>query len=94
MEIEREFARLEDLQAQFAGLVDFCRQAGEWQRNELPIRHSLARYEDHARRLRRIQDTFNLNAPGIRSERPGIWVEHHLDRLRARLRGAGCPFEV
>lgn len=84
-DIERAFKRLEQLEAQFTSLVDLCQQTGQWERNELALRHSLARYEEHARDLRRMQDNFNLNAPGIRTERPAIWVEHHLERLRARL---------
>lgn len=93
-EIERDFQRLDQLEAQFAALIDHCVRTGEWQRNQLALRHALNRYEDHARNLRKKQDSFNLNAPGIRTERPGIWVEHHLERLRQHQRTAGCPFEL
>lgn len=93
-EIEGDFERLAQLEMQFASLVELCARTGEWGRNEPGLRHAFGRYHDHARDLRKKQDNFNLNAPGIRSERPGIWVEHHLGRLRGRLRAAGCPFEV
>lgn len=50
-----------------------------------------ASYEKKAREIRKKQDRFNHDAPGIRSQRPGIWVEHHLQRLIDRERAAGRP---
>lgn len=39
-------------------------------------------YGEFARAIRKKQERFNDKAPGPRSQRPPIWVEHHLKRLR------------
>ncbi len=43
------------------------------------------RIELLAREIRGRQDQFNIDAPGPLSERPGLWVEHLLERLDSRL---------
>ena len=93
-DIERDLQKLTQLEAQHRSLIDLSVATGDWQRNRLALAHAFLRFEDFAREIRRKQDNYNLTAPGIRTERPGIWVEHHLDRLRQALREAHCPFEV
>ena len=46
-------------------------------------------YEKKAREIRKKQDRFNHDAPGIRSQRPAIWVEYHLERLTEREHASG-----
>ena len=93
-EIEADLAHLGRLESQFLSLVEHCRVSGQWRRNESALRYALIRLEDAARQLRKKQDSYNVNAPGIRTERPGIWVEHCLERLTAHARASGCPFEL
>jgi hypothetical protein len=60
-----------------------------------PVLRDLVRqFREAALALRRKQDRFNIEAPAIALERPGIWVEHHLARLSSRLREAGAPGEL
>lgn len=91
-EIERDLERLGQLEAQHQSLIDLSAATGDWERNRLALKHAFQRYGDHARSIRRKQDNYNLTAPGMRTERPGIWVEHHLERLCEALRVARCPF--
>ncbi len=77
---------------QLAGIDEahrrICEQAaatGDWEGHRLAIAHARQRYERLAREIRRQQDRFNLEAPGLRTERPGIWVEYHLARLDSRV---------
>lgn len=91
-EIERDLQRLHQLEAQHQSLVALSAATGDWERNRMAFAHAAERYEEQARAIRRKQDNYNLTAPGIRTERPGLWVEHHLERLRAAQREAGCPF--
>lgn len=83
-EIERDFAHLEQIDAEHAALCAAASASGEAAAYAGLIARARTRYEDLARSLRKRQDRFNHDAPGIRSERPGIWVEHHLARLDAR----------
>lgn len=46
-------------------------------------------YEERARAIRKKQERFNREAPGLRSQRPAIWVEFHLERLISREAAAG-----
>jgi hypothetical protein len=48
-----------------------------------------AKYEKGAREIRKKQDRYNHDAPGFRTQRPGLWVEYHLERLTTREREAG-----
>ena len=61
----------------------------DWARVAPAVDHLRAKYEESARAIRKKQDRFNHDAPGLRSQRPGIWVEHHLARLAERERAAG-----
>ncbi|HML97388.1 MAG TPA: DUF1992 domain-containing protein [Tepidiformaceae bacterium] len=90
-EIERDCERLDRLDAEHAALCQAAARSGDWHAYRLPIARVRDRYEALARTLRRRQDRFNYDAPGIRSERPAIWVEYHLERLDRRMREAGAP---
>lgn len=84
-EIERDLIRLEQIDAEHAALCEAASASGGSAASARLIARARARYEDLARSLRKRQDRFNHDAPGIRSERPAIWVEHHLARLDSRL---------
>jgi DnaJ family protein C protein 28 len=73
---------------------DYCENAqtpAAWVNAGPAVDRLRARYEEKARAIRKKQDRFNHDAPGIRTQRAGIWVEYHLDRLIAREREAGRP---
>lgn len=90
-DIERDRVNLDRLDVEHAALCAAAARSGEWAAYRLPIERVRRRYEELARSLRKRQDRFNHDAPGIRSERPAIWVEYHLERLDRRLREAGAP---
>src|SRR5688572_23730094 len=72
--------------------AEFCESAGsaaDWARIAPAVDRLRTKYEDSARAIRKKQDRFNHDAPGLRTQRPGIWVEHHLERLMARECAAG-----
>ncbi len=92
-EIEDDQRRLDVLDARHADVVAVAAETGDWPAYVRAIRHYRRAFEDGARALRKKQDRFNHDAPGIRTERPAIWVEYHLERLDARLRSAGAPDE-
>lgn len=78
-EIERDLDQLARIEARYAALCEAVRDAEEGLGGA--ITRELARYETLAREIRKKQERFNLKAPGPRSQRPPIWVEHHLQRL-------------
>ena len=84
-EIERALERLAGIDDAHRRLCEQAAATGDWPGHRLAILHARRRYETLAREIRRMQDRFNLDAPGIRSERPAIWVEYHLERLDARI---------
>ena len=82
-EIERD---LELLARREAVYLEICEAAAVNSLSEGLTRaaaHALDRYSMLAREIRKKQERFNLTAPGPRSQRPPIWVEHHVDRLRS-----------
>ncbi len=87
-DIEKRQERLAELDARHGRLVEAARESGEWHRFMPGIDQLRRDYERDARELRRRQDRFNHDAPSVRLERPGIWVEYHLERLDSRL---SCP---
>lgn len=90
-EIEALTAKAEQLDLRHARAVEAAVAAGSWEAF-VPLLGSLrATFAATARELRRKQDRFNLDAPSLSLERPGIWVEHCLAQLDSRLREAGCP---
>lgn len=75
---------------------DYCEGSvdpADWTRIGPAVDRLRAKYEAKAREIRKKQDRYNHDAPGIRTQRPGIWVEYHLERLIVRERAAGRPFE-
>ncbi|MCC6960887.1 MAG: DUF1992 domain-containing protein [Dehalococcoidia bacterium] len=72
---------------------EYCEAAGpdDWPRIAPAVERLRASWESLAREVRKKQDRFNYNAPGFRTQRPGLWVEHHVERLEARERAAGRP---
>jgi hypothetical protein len=90
-EIERDRDELRRIDALHAELVEAGAATGDWPRFAPGILYAEKCYEERARLLRPKQDRYNMGAPGIRSERPGIWVEFHMERLRQRASAAGAP---
>ncbi len=90
-EIEQHRETLDQLDQRHENLVLAARQAGRWERLMPVVQQLRAEFEHEARTLRRKQDRFNHDAPNIRLERPGIWVEYHLERLDSRI---SCPIEL
>jgi len=93
-EIEDENEALRKLDDRHAALVRFATETGAWARHAGAIRSLRAGFEEKARALRARQDRFNMDAPALSLERPGIWVEYHLARLDGRLRDAGAPDDL
>lgn len=92
-DIERDRERLDRLDAEHASLCQAAARSGRPDGYRDSISRVRACYEELARSLRRRQERFNHDAPGIRSQRPAIWVEHHLERLDRRARDAGAHGE-
>ena len=90
-DIETDLQSLALLDRNHQEYCDGARSAADWARVGPAVDRLRAKYEERARELRKKQDRFNLDAPGIRSQRPAIWVDYHLDRLRTRERAAGRP---
>jgi hypothetical protein len=90
-EIERDYEALAALDARHAELVEAAAAAAAWERFASGLAYLVNEYEKRGRELRKKQDRYNMNAPGVRSERPGIWVEFHIERMRERERSAGAP---
>lgn len=84
-DIERDREALRRLDDRHAEAVDLAATSGNWAGHESSIRECRDAFEASARMLRRKQDQFNHDAPSMRLERPAIWVEHHLERLDARV---------
>ena len=87
-EIETDRERLAALDARHADAVELAASSGDWAAHANSIRNRRDAFEAAARDLRRKQDRFNQSAPSVKLERPGIWVEHHLARLDARVQSA------
>ena len=92
-EIELDLERLAVLDRNHAEYCEGARVPSDWERIGPAVDRLRLKYEDLARAIRKKQDRFNHDAPGMRSQRPGLWVEHHLERLIRRERQAGRPGE-
>jgi DnaJ family protein C protein 28 len=90
-DIETDLEALALLDRNHQEYCDSARTAADWERFAPSCDRLRARYEERARELRKKQDKFNLDAPGMRTQRPAIWVEYHLERLQQRERAAGRP---
>ena len=86
--IEREGERLAAIEGEHGALVAQARATGAWRRLAPRIAERRRAFAAAARALRTKQDRYNLEAPGLLSERPAIWVEERLRRLDARVREA------
>ncbi|HSE46882.1 MAG TPA: DUF1992 domain-containing protein [Gemmatimonadales bacterium] len=84
-EIEADREHLRRLDARHAEAVELAASSGDWAAHSFVIRQRRDAYEAAARALRKKQDRYNQDAPSPQLERPGIWVEHHLARLDARV---------
>jgi hypothetical protein len=84
-EIEAAEARLAAIDRRHAEWVSLAAASGDWKRLGPAIARLRTQYEEAARSLRKQQDRFNVDSPGISLERPGVWVEHELERLDARV---------
>ena len=87
-EIERDAERLAEIDREHGALVRQARDTGGWRRLAPAIAARRRAFAMAARALRAKQDRYNLEAPGIRSERPGVWVEERLRQLDAETRNA------
>lgn len=83
-DIERRHRELERLDARHEAAVNYAARDRDSVRGAQLIAAARRDYELAARALRLEQDRFNLDAPGIAVERPGIWVEYQLERLDRR----------
>ncbi|MEX0783008.1 MAG: DUF1992 domain-containing protein [Dehalococcoidia bacterium] len=87
-EIEVDRERLAALDARHADAVALAASSGDWPAHAASIQRRRDAFEQAACDLRCKQDRYNQSAPSMHLERAGIWVEHHLARLDARLHGA------
>ncbi|MCC7366250.1 MAG: DUF1992 domain-containing protein [Dehalococcoidia bacterium] len=93
-EIEQDELALAGLEARHAEWLQLAAASGDWRRHAPALRNLGARIAVAARALRAKQDRFNVEAPSIALERPGIWVDRRLGRLRDQLARAGAPCDV
>ena len=84
-EIEADRLHLLALDARHAEAVELAASSGAWDAHAPSIERCREAFESAAIALRRKQDRFNQDAPSVQLERPGIWIEHHLARLDARV---------
>jgi hypothetical protein len=85
-EIERAQQELARIDAAHASAIALAEESRE-PRHRRAVEVWREAYQLAARNLHARQQSFNAGAPGLRNERPAIWVEHHLERLRERERG-------
>ncbi len=83
-EIERDAERLMRIEREHGALVRQAGGTGDWRHLAPAIAARRRAFAAAARALRVKQDRYNIEAPGIRSERPGVWVEERLRRLDAQ----------
>lgn len=81
-EIELDLQGLAVLEERYHSLLEAPTRELEPDAHRRAIDYTFGQYETLAREIRRKQDNFNLKAPGHLSQRPGLWVEYHLARLR------------
>lgn len=86
--IEGDRDRLAAIEGEHEGLVERARSTGEWRRLAPLIAERRREFATAARALRAKQERYNIEAPGIRNERPAIWVEERLRILDTRVRAA------
>lgn len=90
-EIEDDLAELERMEHRYRETCLAAMSSASPAAFGQSIARQYAAYEELARAIRKKQERFNQKAPGPRSQRPPIWVEHHLKRLRLCAPGGGSP---
>lgn len=93
-EIERAEHDLRRLEARYTEWVHLARHSGRWGSHAAGLQNLARRIREAALALRRMQDRYNIEAPSLALERPGLWVEHRLAALSDCLRAAGAPPEL
>jgi hypothetical protein len=88
-EIELDLEGLELLDRNHREYCESARSASDWERIGPAVDRLREKYETRAREIRKKQDRYNHDAPGIRTQRPGLWVEHHVERLVLREKSHG-----
>ncbi len=82
-EIEDDLAELDRMEGRYRETCIAAMSSSSPATHGETIRRQYAAYEEFARAIRKKQERFNQKAPGPRSQRAPIWVEHHLKRLRS-----------
>lgn len=90
-EIERDILRLDEIARRFHDFAGWAAEEQNWPAYADRLARGRQQYAELARATRRKQDQFNHKVPAPALERPGLWVEHLLDRLDASIAGAGAP---
>ncbi len=93
-EIERDTEQLDVVDRRQAEWCELAAASGEWPRHAPGLRRLRAQFAAQARALRAKQDRFNVDAPSMALERPGIWVAQRLARLDERLVAASAPEDI
>ncbi len=88
-EIELDLEKLEVLDRNHREFCESAHSEADWARVGPAVDRLRAKYEEKAREIRKKQDRYNWDAPGHRTQRPGLWVEYHVERLVTRERSAG-----
>lgn len=84
-DIERAVNELAEIEKAHSAHIELARSTGDWDKYLPAILHERERFVKLARETRAKQDQFNLDAPSVHLERPGIWIERRLDRMDARV---------
>ncbi|OAI41109.1 hypothetical protein AYO38_04630 [bacterium SCGC AG-212-C10] len=90
-EIERDIEGLQRFADRHARHVASAARDGRWPQWRSAISTARDNYEEAARKVRRKQDRFNVEAPALVNERPALWVDRELERLDERALAAGAP---
>ena len=90
-EIELDLEALALIDQNHREYCEAVSDSNDWPRISPAVDRLRAAYEKRAREIRKKQDRYNHDAPGLRTQRPGLWVEYHLERLTTREQAAGRP---
>lgn len=83
-EIHDDEETLRAIDREHERLCEVVARAPDRERFRPALERCRSRYEAVARQLRLRQERFNAQAPGPATQRPPIWVEFRLERLRMR----------
>ncbi len=90
-DIERDEGLLDDISGMFIRLAELSKDVESWNENVPRLRLLVQEYAGLGHRLRAKQDQFNVTAPGMATQRPGIWVEQKISQLTDAMRERGAP---